>query len=165
MKKKRLKTKITIKTDNKYHFILSLYELWHDRYRSAMITASQFTAALPLSQSDGDFEPSVEVFQQPASYADRKEPKINQLVKGTKTREVKTIDTCRGKNSDQKMGEFIIQSPEQIESTIVRSNKASDSWNQHVIFHTSAVIVWSPVSVLQHSTKQKTLVVAAENFR
>ena len=130
-----------------------------------MITASQFTAALPLSQSDGDFEPSVEVFQQPASYADRKEPKINQLVKGTKTREVKTIDTCRGKNSDQKMGEFIIQSPEQIESTIVRSNKASDSWKQHAIFGTTAVIVWSPVSVLQHSSKQKTLVVAAENFR
>ena len=129
-----------------------------------MITASQFTAALPLSQSDGDFEPSVEVFQQPASYAD-KEPEINQLVKGTKTREVKTIDNCRGKSSDRKTGEFIIQSPEQIESTIVRSNKASDSWKQHAIFGTSAVIVWSPVSVLQHSSKQKTLVVAAENFR
>ena len=84
-----------------------------------MITASQFTAALLLSQSDGDFEPSVEVFQQQASYADRKEPKINQIVKGTKTREVKTIDNCRGKSSDRKMGELIIQSPEQIESKIV----------------------------------------------
>ena len=62
--KKRLKTKITIKTYNKYHFILNLYELGPDRYRSAMITASQFTAALLLSQSDGDFEPSVEVGQQ-----------------------------------------------------------------------------------------------------
>ena len=62
--KKRLKTKITIKTDNKYHFILCPYELWRDRYGSAMITSSQFTTALLLSQSDGDFEPSVEVFQQ-----------------------------------------------------------------------------------------------------
>ena len=119
MKKKRLKTKITIKTDNKYHFILSLYELWHDRYRSTMITASQFTAALLLSQSDGDFETSLEVFQQPASYADRKEPEINQLVKGTKTREVKTIDNCRGKSSDRKTGELIIQSPEHIESKLL----------------------------------------------
>ena len=67
-----------------------------------MITASQFTAALLLSQSDGDFEPTVEVFQQSASYAGRKEPKINQLVKGTKTREVKTIDTCRGKTVTKK---------------------------------------------------------------
>ena len=100
--KKKLKTKITIKTDNNYHFILCLYELWPDRYRSAMITASQFTAALLLSQSDGDFEPSVEVFQQSASYPGRKEPKINQLVKGTKTREVKTIDTCRGKTVTKK---------------------------------------------------------------
>ena len=78
-----------------------------------MITASQFTAALILSQSDGDFEPSV-VFQQLASYADRKEPEINQLVKGKKTREVKTIDNCRGKSSDRKTGELIIQSPQQI---------------------------------------------------
>ena len=67
-----------------------------------MITASQFTAALLLSQSDGDFEPSVEVFQQSASYAGRKEPKTNQLVKGTKTREVKTIHTCRGKTVTKK---------------------------------------------------------------
>ena len=84
-----------------------------------MITASQFTAALLLSQSDGDFEPSVVVFQQWASYAGRKEPKINKLLKGTKTGEVKTIDTCRGKNSDQKMGELVIQSPEKTESKIV----------------------------------------------
>ena len=84
-----------------------------------MITASQFTAALLLSQSDGDFEPPVEVFQQPASYADRKEPEINQLVKGTKTRGVKTIDNCRGKSSDRKTGELIIQSPEQIESKLL----------------------------------------------
>ena len=59
-----LKTKITIKTHKKHHFIFNIYELWPHRYRSVMITASQFTAALVLSRSDGDFEPSVEVFQQ-----------------------------------------------------------------------------------------------------
>ena len=62
MKKNRRKTKTTVKTDNKHHFTLNLYELWADPYRSAMITATRFTAALLLSQTD--FEPSVEVFQQ-----------------------------------------------------------------------------------------------------
>ena len=114
-KKIGLKTKITIKTDKKHLFIFNIYELWPHRYRSAMITARQFTAALVLSRSDGDFEPSVEVFQQWASYAGVKEPKINQLVKGRKTRVVKTIGNCRGNNSDQKMGELFIQSPEQFE--------------------------------------------------
>ena len=82
-----------------------------------MITATQLTAALLLSQTD--FEPSVEVFQQWASYAGGIEPEINQLVKGTKTREVKTIDNCRGKSSDRKTGELIIQSPEHIESKLL----------------------------------------------
>ena len=112
-----LKTKITIKTDKKHHFIFNIYELWPHRYRSAMITATQFTAALLLSQTD--LEPSVEVFQQWASYAAGIEPKIHQLVKGWKTRKVKTIDNCRGKSSDRKMGELVIQSPEKIESKIV----------------------------------------------
>ena len=64
MKIKGLKTEITIKTDKKHHFMFNIYELWPHRNRSAMIPASQFTAASVLSRSDGDFEPSVEVFQQ-----------------------------------------------------------------------------------------------------
>ena len=100
------------RTENKDHhqnsqktsFYIQHDEIWPHRHRSATITASQFTTALVLSRSEGDFEPSVEVFQQWASYAGEKEPKINQLVKGRKTRKVKTIENCRGKIVTKKWG-------------------------------------------------------------
>ena len=165
-KKIGLKTKITIKTHKKHLFIFNIYELWPHRHRSAMITASQFTAASLLSQTDGDFEPSVEVFQQWASYASGIEPEINQLVKGRKTRHAKTIDTCRGKTVTKKWGNLLFNRQNSWSvNNCWYSYKASDSWNQHAIYDTSAVIVWIAVSELQHSSKQKTLVVPAEKFR
>ena len=160
-----LNTKTTIKTDKKHHFIFNIYELWPHRNRSAMITASQFTAALVFSRSDGDFEPSGEVFQQWASYAGGIEPKIHQLVKGRKTRKVKTKEICRGKIVTTNRGNIYSIARTDWVSTIAGTIIKHNSLNQHAIFDKSAVILWSAVSVLQHSSEQKTLVVPAEHFR